>query len=513
MPSTAFFHTIICSATFLIKNCFKNYQTIVIMKRFTSIILLSLIVVSIISSCSSKQNQIPKAKYVFFFIGDGMGHQQITATQAYLAAINNELGNVDLSFTTFPATGASSTYAYNRYITGSAAAGTALATGSKTSINTIGLNHDHSDTLYSIAYIANSAGFNVGIATSVSIDHATPAAFYAHQTDRDLYHRIAHDLLKTDFRFFASGGFRDPLGEKSMDKMGNVYELGKEKGYFFTQSLSIVDSLKNSYSSIVYSSPNPSQGCNLKYHIDKKETDVTLADITSLAIDVLYNPNGFFLMVEGGKIDWACHDNDAATTIGEMISFSDAVAVAVEFYKKYPNETLIVVTSDHETGGMSFGNKVNRYNSNVALLANQKNSLLEFNSIVQEFKLMHGNKPSFNQTLSFLASELGIGSDDNKLSQESLELLKKAYNASILPKSKETAKNSKELYGSYDPIAVVGIQVLNEMAGIGWTSTSHTGSLVPIYAIGNGQHLFNGQMDNTDIPIEIAKAMGLTLKN
>lgn len=474
------------------------------MRRFVSLAFIAVLFISIPfnNSCSNSQNE-PKAKYVFYFIGDGMGYQQITLTQAFLSAINGEIGNTDLSFTKFPVTGISSTFAHNRYITGSAAAGTALATGSKTSINTIGLNHNHSDTLKSIAYIANSAGFQIGLVTSASIDHATPATFYAHQTNRDYYHRIAHDLINTGFRFFGSGGFRDPLGEKSSEKLGNVFELGKEKGYYFTQSLQLEESIRNSHSSIVYSSPNPCGGYNLKYHIDNNQTDVTLADITSLAIDVLHNPKGFFLMVEGGKIDFACHDNDAATTIGEMIAFSDAIAVALDFYVKYPNETLIVITSDHETGGMSLGNKANKYESNITLLVNQKNSLLEFDVIVKDFMTKHINPPSFNKVLEFLAFELGIGTDENQLSPESLDRLKTAYDQSVESENRKTN-------GGFNPISVAGIQVLNQMAGIGWTTTSHTGSHVPVYAIGSGQQLFSGQMDNTDIPKRIAKVMGLS---
>ncbi|WP_333802429.1 alkaline phosphatase, partial [Sphingobacterium multivorum] len=96
----------------------------------------------------------------------------------------------------------------------------------------------------------------------------------------------------------------------------------------------------------------------LKYAIDQKPNDLKLADITSAAITSLHknNTNGFFLMIEGGKIDWACHANDAATTIQEVLDFNASVQLAYDFYKKFPNETLIVVTADHETGGLGVGN-------------------------------------------------------------------------------------------------------------------------------------------------------------
>jgi alkaline phosphatase len=461
-------------------------------------------------ACDQEKPTSNKAKYVFYFIGDGMGIQHVNATQVYLAAINDKKENQHLNFTSFPVTGFSTTYAANRYITGSAAAGTALATGTKTSINTLGLSADHSDTLYSIAHYANKAGFQVGVTTSVSVDHATPAAFYAHQPQRNMYHEVAHDLINSGFRFYAGGGFIDPLGLKSKNPLGDVFEKGLEKGYCFIQDLTIPDTLLNQYKSIVYTTPNPDGGASLKYRIDRDAADVTLANITSLAIDVLMNPKGFFLMVEGGKIDWACHHNDAAATIGEMICFSDAIEVALEFYKKYPNETLIVVTSDHETGGMSLGNRLMQYEINISLLSNQKASLEKFNKKAISFKDNHNQKPSFNAYLQFITDELGL--DVKSINGVQISNLQKAYSASLSQIDPLLNGINSEEYGSFDPLSVAAIQLLNQMAGIGWTSFSHTGSQVPVYTIGIGQELFTGQMDNTDIPIRIAKAMGISME-
>ncbi len=456
-------------------------------------------------------NEAPKAKYVFYFIGDGMGIQQVALTQAFLAAINQQPGNAELNFTQFPVTGFAETFSQNRYITGSAAAGTALSTGSKTSINTIGLNYNHSDTLFSIAHYAHIAGYNVGVASSVSIDHATPAAFYAHQPSRNLYHQIGHDLLRAGYRFFGSGGFRDPEGNSSKNPMGSVFEKGKELGFYFTSSLSLPDSLLRTHSTIVFSSSKSASGSSLKYSIDTDSTDVTLADITRLGIEVLTNPKGFFFMIEGGKIDWACHDNDAATSIHEMIAFANAIEVAMEFYRTYPNETLIVVTSDHETGGMSIGNREYEYESNVALLANQKHSLEELNKVTRAFKERNGGKPSFDQVLAFIRSDQVMGLSFESVDKRYLDEFRLAYKASIAAHTPEQKKVNKELYGSNDPIAVTSVRILNHMAGIGWTSFSHTASHVPVYAIGPGQNLFSGQIDNTEIPKRIASVMGITI--
>jgi alkaline phosphatase len=482
--------------------------------RRTTITIFSILVLFAftgVQSCKSP-NKEHNAKYVFYFIGDGMGYQQITTTQAYLAAVNGEDGNANLSFTDFPVVGLAETYAHNRYITGSAAAGTALSTGFKTSVNTLGLNHNHSDTLYSIAYFAKKKGFDIGIATSVSIDHATPAAFYAHQKSRSNYHGIGHDLLKSGYRFYASGGLKDPNGKNSEYSMGDVIAIGKDNGYYFSESLTVSDSILDNYSSIVFSSPNPSNGNSLKYHIDNGTEDVTLADITRMGTNLLDESKGFFFMIEGGKIDWACHDNDAATTIIDMLAFSEAINVALEFYNKYPQETLIIVTADHETGGMTMGNAKLGYDSNISLLSKQKHSMDELNIRVKEFKKQYNGKPTFDQTLKFLASDNIMGLTKEILSNDQLSDLRMAYNASIAPLTEQQRKLNRQKYGSNDPIAVVSIRVLNQLAGIGWTSFSHTGSHVPVYAKGAGQELFSGQMDNTDIPKRIAKAMGLKIE-
>lgn len=477
------------------------------------VILTLILATLLIAGCAPEKQSNNHAKYVFYFIGDGMGIQQINATQAFIAASQAKTGNAPLSFTHFPVTGLSTTYAHNRYITGSAAAGTALATGHKTSINTISLSHDHADTVYSIAYYANKSGYQVGVTTSVSIDHATPAAFYAHQPKRDMYHHISHDLLKTGFRFFAGGGFIDPEGRRTKNPLGNLFELGQEKGVFFTQDLTIPDSVLQSQRTIVYSAPNSATGKSLQYHIDKSETDISLSDITSLAIDVLDNPKGFFLMVEGGKIDWACHNNDATTTIQEMISFSDAVEIAYQFYLKHPTQTLIVVTSDHETGGMSLGSRSQGYESNIMLLANQKQSYDAFNEKVAQFKALHKGKPSFKNFLAFVKDEIGLGKDGLELSNGYLSTLRQAFDASQGQLTPMQIDLVNDEYGDYDPLTMAAIKVLNQKAGVGWTSFSHTASQVPIYAIGVGQDLFAGQMDNTDIPKRIAKAMGIELNN
>jgi alkaline phosphatase len=230
-----------------------------------------------------------------------------------------------------------------------------------------------------------------------------------------------------------------------------------------------------------------------------------------MGIEVLNNPDGFLFMVEGGKIDWAAHDNDAATVVNEIISFSDAVAAALEFYNKYPNETLIIVTADHETGGMSVGVKDNKYESYINLLSNQKHSLEMLNIVIRDFKEQHNGRPTFNQVVDFLASNEVMKLDLSELSSKQHEKLKAAHQASVAPQTDAQKQSNRENYGSAEPIAMASMQILNEMASIGWTTLSHTASHVPLYAIGANQELFSGQIDNTEIPRRIATAMGFSI--
>ena len=459
----------------------------------------------IVTSCQQNKlvNNDIKAKYIFLFIGDGMGLQQVNATQVYIDSVLKN--NQKLSFINFPVQTFATTYAANRYITCSAAAGTALSTGSKTSIGTLGLNYNHTDSLFSIAKKFKARGFKVGLLTSVSIDHATPAAFYAHQGSRGSSYKIAKDLLKSGYDFYASGGFVDPYGEKMKDSVESIYSLGKKASFAFTTSLIAIDSLKGKYKSVVYSAPTPAAESTLKYYIDSDSTDVTLANLTQKAIQTLYNPKGFFMMVEGGKIDWACHDNDAASALGEVIAFSDAVSQAVDFYKAHPNETLIIVTADHETGGFSLGNKENKYGIKLSLLKNQKISKEHLQELIKD-QFNQIPKPSLKKLLKCIKDETGLGDASLQLdlTEKELNSLSHAYSSSI-NSEKEKSSVSKYLSESKETFTSTCIDILDKKAAIGWTSTSHTGSPVPVFVMGNGEKLFSGGLDNTDIPKLISK--------
>ena len=402
-----------------------------------------------------------QAKYVFYFIGDGMGVNQVNGTEMYLAEQEGRIGVKPLLFTSFPVASMATTFSATNSVTDSSAAGTALATGAKTYNGAIGMD-DNKSVLQSVAERAKKSGKKVGVTTSVSVDHATPAAFYAHQPDRGMYYEIALDLPKAGFDFYAGGGFLKPTTQKE----------GAE----------------------------PS--C-LPYAIDRQEGDLTLAEITESAISFLTKGSnkGFFLMVEGGKIDWACHGNDPATVFEEVVDMDNAIKVAYEFYKKHPKETLIVVTADHETGGLGLG--TGKYELQLKALAKQKQSQDILSRSITDLRKMRKviNWPEMKE---FLAEKMGFWKE-LPVSWEQEKMLRDAYEESFVNKH---VVFEESLYAKTEPLAVAAKKVMSQIAMVGWTSGGHTAGYVPVFAVGAGSKLFVGKMDNTEIPKRIAKAGG-----
>ncbi|RLD35167.1 MAG: alkaline phosphatase, partial [Bacteroidetes bacterium] len=224
------------------------------MKKLTLFLLLSIISVFLVTSCTDMHTH-HKAKYVFLFIGDGMGQAQVNLAEAYQAALDNKKGFEHFGFTEFPAVGFASTYAFNNFITGSAASGTALATGHKTNINRISMDPEGKQPFKTIAEKFKESGMKVGILTSVSIDHATPAVFYAHQPKRSMYFEIGNDLVNSSFDFFGGGGFKLPEGEIDGQSI-NLIEKAKENGFGYVNNVDDFLAL-NKEAGRVIAVPNP----------------------------------------------------------------------------------------------------------------------------------------------------------------------------------------------------------------------------------------------------------------
>ena len=233
----------------------------------------------------------------------------------------------------------------------------------------------------------------------------------------------------------------------------------------------------------------------LPYAIDREEGDFTLTQMTEGAIDFLSRgEQGFFLMVEGGLIDYACHVNDAATVFREVADFADAIQKAYEFYLKHPDETLIVVTADHETGGIVLG--TGSYQLNLRVLENQKVSLDKLTREIKKLRDLKNDQVTWNDLQEVLAKNLGFWNTVN-LPAEDEQALKDCWKETFSGKTVEMVKN---LYSENEPIAQLSVNILNRQAKISWASGGHSAGVVPVYAIGVGAERFNGRLDNTDIP-------------
>lgn len=444
-----------------------------------------------------------RAKYVFYFIGDGMGANQVNGTETYLAALEGRIGITPLCFTQFPYSAFVTTYSATNGVTDSAAAGTALATSHKTKNGALGVLADLQTPVNSVAVWAQQAGAAVGVTTSVSVDHATPAAFYAHQGARGSYYAIGQDMVKAGFDFYAGSDFLQPT-ESAESAAPSLYELCAQAGYTVCRGYKDYQRRNKKADKVVLLQTEKGsnvQRNSLPYAIDRKADDLTLQQITRAAIHFLnkQQKDGFFLMVEGGKIDWACHSNDAATVFNEVIDMDKAIQVAYEFYEQHPDETLIVVTADHETGGIVLGR--GPYELHTDLLRYQRMSVEAYGAHVKALHDKLGDKLTWQVMLDDLKQNWGFGASVT-LSEKQQQRLQQAFEGMVSGQ----AEGKQTLYAKVDVLADTARRLLAECALLGWQSGGHSNGFVPVFAIGAGAESFQGQIDNTEIPLKIAAA-------
>ncbi len=444
------------------------------------------------------------ARYIFYFIGDGMGMGHVNATETYLRDVRKS--DQSLLMMTFPVASQVRTYSANNKVTDSAAAGTALSTGNKTNNGMVGMNPE-GDEVFSISKDFLKAGYEIGVATTVAGDDATPAAFYAHSADRGSNDIIAPMAAESGFRFLGAGKFRGMTGK---DGNPTTWEDDmRSAGYTIIKGYKEYEKITNYDNKILLLSSNP-QGDQVGYTIDSIPGALTAAQITRACLNSMEagmkNPDskGFFMMMEGGNIDWAAHANDGGAVIKEVLNFQQAIDIAYQFYLQHPEETLIVVTADHDTGGMAMGREDNRNDIQLGLFDFQKISKDRFSDYCKaEYK--HGSKAGWNEMESFLKDNFGFWSHVPLTEDETADL-KKAFDKTFVTRE---AKDQKTWYQDFNHFTVKVYDILNRHAGIGWTTSSHTGNFVPLYAIGAGSELFKRNLNNTEVPSMILKAAGL----
>lgn len=438
--------------------------------------------------------------YIFFFIGDGMGIAQVTNAQLYNARV---LGNsTPLLSTTFPVASMATTHSASSDVTDSAAAGTALSTGHKTVNGMLGVTPD-SVAVTSVAKKLFDAGYGVGIVTSVAIDDATPGAFYAHVPSRSQYYDIGRQLAECGYQFAAGASLRG-----AFDKQGNPTDLMK---YFDEANVSVsygLDSIDTTAQRLLVLSPFHKEKQNeIGFTIDSIAGALTLPALTRAGLDQLKrtSPDRFFMMVEGGNIDHAGHGNDGGTILREVINFNQALQEAYDFYLAHPDETLIVVTADHETGGMSVGCRETGYSVRLENAAGQKISKEEFSNLCRAM-LRSRRIYTWDDMQEILRDELGFGVN-LKLTPEETERLHTMFDEVF--EKRASGLDQKTLYATFDGFTNEVFNILNAKSGMGWTTGGHSGMPVPVYAVGVDSQLFSPLNDNTDIPAKILSIAGL----
>ena len=468
---------------------------------------------NVITNATATQDG-PPAKYVFLFIGDGMAMSQITAAEEYSNALETDaVGIKKMGFSQFPVAGLTTTYDAGTLITDSASAATAIATGNKTLSGVLNMDVTKTKKFKTISEYAKEKGMKVGVVTTVSIDHATPAAFYAKVPARGNMYDIAVQLTQSGLDYFGGGGFVQPKGKNN--DQPDVIEMAKKAGYTYVNTKEAFRNLKPGVGKVLAVNSVLQDSSAMPYEIDRSPNDLSLADYTEKGIELLSDdPDGFFMMVEGGKIDWACHANDAATAILDTLAFDKAITKATEFAMEHPNDTLIVVTGDHETGGMTIGFAGTKYSTFFNNIASQKMSFTAFDlNVLDPYKKARQASGKIGNIENIApAIKDAFGLDYYALTPLQQEQLSRAYQRTMGNEIERSAQEDQYLlYGGYEPLIVKITQLLNQSAGIAWTSYSHTGVPVATFAKGARQDLFGGYYDNTDLFRKLTQAMNITV--
>ncbi len=423
----------------------------------------------------SSQSSVEKPKNIIFFIGDGMG---LAVTDIARIVLKGKEGY--LEFETAPYIGITKTYSSDTLVTDSAAAGTALATGHKTNKGWLGMTPD-GKIARNIMEAAKEQKKSIGAVTTVTISHATPAAFLAHVDSRyegDIVNQYAEKKYM-DVLFGGGINYFVPQKEKFSRRKDNrdIFKEFQESGYDILKNKADLEKAqaKNGKMLGVFTP------ADLPYYLDRDiYPSPSLKDLTSKAIEVLSrNEEGFFLMVEGGKIDWACHGHDIGAAIYEIYDMDEAVKAALEYLKKEP-ETLIILTADHETGGV--GLSTGDYKIFPDVFKKQKRSTEEISRLIK-------NKDE--QAIVKIMEECA-GIQD--LTKEEIQSL-------AAPMSKQAMYQSEKA-------KVIG-DIIAKRANIGFTTTTHSGQSTIVYAFGKGARNFSGVYDNTDVAKKIAKLFEL----
>lgn len=417
------------------------------------------------------------AKYVFLMIGDGMGPE---FTRLYMQMYPES--NFSRFAKRIP-TGTDNVYGKT---TDSAASGTALACGIKTYNGAIGVDKD-GNPRSSLARRLQARNWKIGVVSSVAINDATPGAHFGNRLIRKDRAGILSDLFASNYDFFGISKVAMPKEFRTRD----LAKMFRRSGYTMVKSKEI-DTLKPGNRNIVF-------GVS-EYH-QSHAPEIPLAKVTAKAAELLSaGGKNFFLVVEGGAIDHCNHRNDSAFAIREMMEFDAAIGEALKFAEKYPEETLIVVTADHDTGGTKI---LDISKARKDFYKNQKKSLGELTEMVVKMKAAKASVPEMIRAVTDAVGVVNISPEDGAK-------LENACKQFISGKRTKTDKFTASMgYGKYNPLVVEALRIRDRRNGFTYTSFGHTQAKVITFVKGAGAGYFAVPLENSDIPHRIAAAAGL----
>ncbi|QDP42126.1 alkaline phosphatase [Radiobacillus deserti] len=438
----------------------KKSKKLVIGSVITGLVLGSLLGTFSTSEAKSEhKHHRGKIKNVILLIGDGMGPAYNTMYRYYKDNPNTP----EMEETVFDQhfIGKQVTYSFDHdeNITDSAAAATSMAAGIKTYNGAISVDMEK-ERVKTVLEEAKENGMATGLVSTSQINHATPAAFGAHDISRSNYNEIADDYYDELIR-----------GKHKVDVM-----LGGGTDYFIREDRNLVEEFKEDGYSFVQNRKELLRDDNdqvlglfapvgMDKMMDRDENTPSLKEMTNSALDRLRSDkDGFFLMVEGSQIDWAGHDNDVVGAMSEMEDFEEAFQAAINFARK-DRHTLVVATADHSTGGLSIGSN-GEYNWNPEPIKAAK------------------------KTPDYISKKIMEG-----MSVE--EALSRYIDLELTEEEVDSVKNAKKT-GDVAEIDNAIERIFDARSFTGWTTSGHTGVDVNVYGYGPGKENFSGLIDNTE---------------
>ncbi|MDO7083473.1 alkaline phosphatase [Pseudocolwellia sp. AS88] len=456
-------------------------------------ILIALTIAGLTMSCGKETRTVVKEvqpapvvstpKNIIMIVGDGMGPTYTTAYRYF----KDDPSTPRVENTVFDRhlVGMSSTYpdTHHNYVTDSAASATALSSAIKTYNGAVAVDMDKQN-VETVLERARSLGMKTGVVVTSQINHATPASYLSHNDYRYNYDAIADSYIDNGIQadLYLGGGWKFFIREDR-----NLVEEFEDNGFNYIDSYQLLDSV---------STDKPLLGLfgdkGLPWALDDTNKH-RLSAMTKTATKHLENEDGYFLLVEGSQIDWAGHSNDIASAMGEMDDFAKTLEYLETYVKENP-DTLVVITADHSTGGVTLGvDGVFQWDPKVLRTMTQSPqsiaNKLENNDITKEFASSLFNFDLTNEEVTQLIS----------VKNDTLKDIQVTAITDI--EASEKISINKEIYKTVKFI-------INGRTFTGWTSSGHTAADVPVFAMGSNKDLFNGYQDNTDIAKKIFKLLG-----